>query len=280
MFNIEEKINEYLSKMFSSVVDFFIKLLSGIVDLISEQLPIIKSYYNIFIAFAGVLLVSVILVRIITTMLREADESADVSWANIITSGLKACASIPIMLFVQKWLTETITLPLAKYIFSTNKEFTSDSIKGTTEVYILPTQKIEMGAFVTILFILFFVIVLGFFFWKISIFIVNLAYFNLAIPFVGISIATENMDYSKEWWQKLLYSNVTLLSQVLSLSVMVYGFTHLSDGLLSLMMLIGGGATVLTPPFIIDSIWTSSGMTKPMLRGATSMIKAAMLFRR
>lgn len=280
MFDIEGKINEYLSNTFSSLVKFFIELLKGVVGTLSDNLDIANQYYNIFLACASSLMVCVVLVRIIATMLREADSSTDVTVSNIVMDTLKACVSIPIMLFLEEWLVNDVIIPLCNYIFDTNSDFTADAIKGTTEIAINAKDRVQMTGFVTILFIFFFVIVLGFFFYKCSIFVVNLAFFHMAIPLVAVSIATENMDYSREWWQKLLYSNVTLVSQILCLTIMVYGFTHLSEGLLSFMMVLGGGALVLSPPFIVDSIWTTSGMTRPAMRGLGNMFRSTMMFRR
>ncbi|MFS6011586.1 hypothetical protein STU13_09820, partial [Streptococcus agalactiae] len=62
------------------------------------------------------------------------------------------------------------------------------------------------------------------------------------------------------------YSNLTLISQVLSLTVCIWGFTHLNKGLLAFMVCIGGGVLVISPPFVLDSLWTSSGMSKTGLR--------------
>ena len=93
-----------------------------------------------------------------------------------------------------------------------------------------------------------------------------MGYFHIAVPIVAVSIATKNMDYSREWWQKLLYSNLTLISQVISLTVCIWGVTHLNKGLLAVIAMIGGGVLVISPPFVLDNLWTTSGMSKTGLR--------------
>lgn len=261
-----EKIIEFFTDFCTSILKFLIDVLKGIVDMIGQDIPIFNTYYNIFIAVASSFIISVVLVRIVSTMLAETDESADVTWANIVMDSIRACMSIPIMLFLQKWLLKYIVIPLVNFMFNQESKFTAEAIKGTTEVFITPSQKVQMASAVTIVFILFFVVVLGFFFFKCSIFLVNMGYFHIAVPIVAVSIATKNMDYSREWWQKLLYSNLTLISQVLSLTVCIWGFTHLNKGLLAFMVCIGGGVLVISPPFVLDSLWTTSGMSKTGLR--------------
>ena len=273
MFDIGEKINEYLTNTCAEIVGFFIDLLKETVKLIGSNVPGFNTYYNIFIACASTFIVAVVLIRIISTLMDEASESADVTWSNIIIDAIKACASIPIMLYLQKWILR-LTIVLVTFMFEQNKGFTAEAIKKTNNIPMTGTIKVQMTEFITILFILFFVLVLGFFFFKIAIFIVNMGYFHIAVPFVAVSIATKNMDYSKEWWQKLLYSNLTLISQVLSLTVCIWGFTHLiKGGLLAFMVCIGGGMLVMSPPFILDNLWTSSGMSKSALRGASQLIR-------
>lgn len=267
-----ELINNYLTDFLSDLVKFFVSLLKEIVKVLDNNVPGFNTYYNIFVAVASSFIISVVLVRIVSTMLAEADESADVTWANIVMDSIRACMSIPIMLFLQKWLLKYIVIPLVNFMFNQESKFTAEAIKGTTEVFITPSQKVQMASAVTIVFILFFVVVLGFFFFKCSIFLVNMGYFHIAVPIVAVSIATKNMDYSREWWQKLLYSNLTLISQVLSLTVCIWGFTHLNKGLLAFMVCIGGGVLVISPPFVLDSLWTSSGMSKTGLSSAMRMI--------
>lgn len=271
MFNIGEKINEYFIDSCVEIIKFFIDLLKEIVKLIGRNIDIFDTYYNIFIAIASTSIVSVVLVRIISTLMDEASESVDQTWASIVIDSIKACASIPIMLFLQKWLLK-ICIIFVNYLFDQNAKFTADAIKGTNSVFVSSSDKIQMTGFVTILFMLFFVVVLGFFFYKSSIFIVNMGYFHISIPLVAVSIATKNMDYSREWWQKLLYSNLTLVSQVLSLSLCIWGFTNLNKGLMSFIVCIGGGFLVMTPPFILDNLWTTTGMTKTGMSHAFRML--------
>ncbi|HGD4417693.1 TPA: conjugal transfer protein TrbL family protein [Streptococcus agalactiae] len=261
-----EKIIEIFTDFCTSILKFLIEILKEIVKVLDNNVPGFNTYYNIFVAVASSFIISVVLVRIVSTMLAEADESADVTWANIVMDSIRACMSIPIMLFLQKWLLKYIVIPLVNFMFDQNSKFTAEAIKGTNSVFITPSSKVTMTGFVTILFMLFFVIVLGFFFFKCSIFLVNMGYFHIAIPIVAVSIATKNMDYSREWWQKLLYSNLTLISQVLSLTVCIWGFTHLNKGLLAFMVCIGGGVLVISPPFVLDNLWTTSGMSKTGLR--------------
>lgn len=261
-----EKIIEFFTDFCTSILKFLIDVLKGIVDMIGQDIPIFNTYYNIFIAVASSFIIAVVLVRIVSTMLAETDESADVTWANIVMDSIRACMSIPIMLFLQKWLLKYIVIPLVKFTFSQNNKFTADVLTGINSISLDASHKIKLEAEVTAVFAIFFVLVIGFFFIKTAIFITNMGYFHIAVPIVAVSIATKNMDYSREWWQKLLYSNLTLISQVISLTVCIWGVTHLNKGLLAVIAMIGGGVLVISPPFVLDNLWTTSGMSKTGLR--------------
>lgn len=255
-------IKDFFLDMFTEILKFMIDILKATVELLGKNIKEISQYYNIVIAIASTLMVVVALTRIVSAMLAQADQSKQVTASNILMDTIKASVSIPIMLFLQKMMVSKIVVPVGKYLFDQDKKFTADMFKSLKKINIDTYHTVQVGGFITILFVLFFCIVIGFFFYKVSVFVVNLAYFNLSIPLVAVSIVTENMDYSREWWQKLLYSCLTMLSQILSLTISIYGITHLRKGLICLMLAIGGGTLVFVPPFILDNLWTTTGMTK------------------
>lgn len=98
---ITNAIKGFFQTIADQLFSFAIKCVSAILDQIDQSLPIIKTWYAIFLAFATSLVVVIVLGRIITTLLKEADDTSDVTWANILMDALKSGASIPIMVFLQ-----------------------------------------------------------------------------------------------------------------------------------------------------------------------------------
>ena len=81
---IGDKINDWLKDVFKAIMNFAVSGVKAILDQLSTSLPIIDTWYGIFLAFATSMVVVVVLARIIITLIGEADESTDVTWANII----------------------------------------------------------------------------------------------------------------------------------------------------------------------------------------------------
>lgn len=271
MFDFGKMITDFFIDIFTQILKFMIDLAKACLNFLGSNIDEISKYYNIIIGISVVLMTTVALVRVVSAILGNTDGSKQVTASNIIMDTIKGCISIPIMLYIQKFMIENIVVPIGIFLFEEQKSFTSGAVKGTSKVFITPEQSITMGGFVTILLILFYCVVIGFFFFKVSQFVVDLAFFNLSIPLVAVSIVTENMDYSREWWQKLLYSCLTMISQILCLTLALYGFTHLNKGMLYLMMSIGGGILIFRPPFVLDNLWTTTGMTKKGLTGGMRM---------
>lgn len=78
---MEKLISSAIGKLFKKYNDWYFKMdhgiMTGTVDLLDTNLSEIAKYYAIFLAFSGALVVAVVLARIITTMLKEADDTTD-----------------------------------------------------------------------------------------------------------------------------------------------------------------------------------------------------------
>ena len=282
---ITNAIKGFFQTIADQLFSFAIKCISAILDQIDQSLPIIKTWYAIFLAFATSLVVVIVLGRIITTLLKEADDTSDVTWANILMDALKSGASIPIMVFLQGFLGGNITNPLAKSMFTMSGRFTSKAILDTTSIPLKAgaagaSSAIHLGAWLIVLYLIFFAIVAVFFLIKMCIFFADIMWYNLAIPFTAVSIASETFDYGKQWWKKLIYLNISMLSQVLSLTICIYCFTNISKlGFIGFMGSIGFGWLVLHTPNVIQDFWQSTGVTKGGLTGAMRMLKTKLAIR-
>lgn len=257
---IGDKINDWLKDVFKAIMDFAVSGIKSILDQLNTSLPIIDKWYGVFLAFATSMVVVVVLARIIMTLISEADESTDVTWANIIMDAVKSAIAIPVFVFLQGFLQTRIILPLAKGMFDMSGKFSADAVYSTSKV----TKNIAITGFMQILFLAFFAIVTVAFFIKMCIYFADMAFYNMSIPIVAMSIASESFDYSSTWWKKLVYYNISMLAQVLSLTVAIWCFTHIGTkwSFPAFMGAIGFGWLVLHTPHAIQDFWASTGITK------------------
>ena len=114
----------------------------------------------------------------------------------------------PVMVFLQGFLLKAIVFPLGKFMFSMNSKYTASMITGSKNI----GGTLAIGSVMSLILLGFFAIVTVFFFFKMCIFMADIAWFYLTIPFAAISIATETWDYSGTWWKKLIYLNASMLS--------------------------------------------------------------------
>ncbi|PTS00505.1 conjugal transfer protein TrbL family protein, partial [Lacticaseibacillus rhamnosus] len=212
---ISEAINDWVKGVFTAIMNFMTSGCRAIFDQIDQHESVLDQWYAIFLTFATSLVVVVVLGRIIGTLLKEADESTDVTWANIVMDSLKSAAAIPVMVFLQGFLLKAIVFPLGKFMFSMNSKYTASMITGSKNI----AGTLAIGSVMSLILLGFFAIVTVFFFFKMCIFMADMAWFYLTIPFAAISIATETWDYSSTWWKKLIYLNASMLSQVLSMTL-------------------------------------------------------------
>lgn len=264
---MENAINKWLTNMFTELISFFISLFTETLDLLDTNINIINTWTVLFIGLAGTFLVCIVLFRSITSIFGEAYGS-DVAVSHIVLDAVKSSAAIPIMAFAQGLLQTQIFFPLLKYFFSEQSIFTAEAITGTTQI-----GTIVLGTFALIIFLLFFAIVLGVFFVKMCRFYVDIIFADLLSVWAAVSIATESSNYAKSWWQSLLKLHITLLAQIISLSLMIYGVTHFVDGLQYLMIAIGGGILIINPPTVLQDMWASSGVTRGLGRGAMAFVR-------
>ena len=273
---ISSAIGNFLKSTMTGILKWIMSIMTGTVDLLDTNLSEIAKYYAIFLAFSSALVVAVVLARIITTMLKEADDTTDATWANIVMDSLKSAVSIPIMVFIQGFLVTAITVPLIKYIFDDTKGLSMKTINHAIDVSTGTDKGFGLG--VPLLIIAFFLVVMVVFFVKIGVFVADLAFFNLAVPLVAVSIASENFEYASTWWKKLVYLNVSIITQTLSLALMVASLGLLDKGWGYLAFTIGFGFLVIKAPTIVQDLWQSTGLGKATVN--TSMRTLSMMMRK
>jgi len=251
-----DQVHKFLYQTFIDILGFALQIFGIIVDWLDENIDLVDTYAAIFLTLAGTFLVCVVLWRVITTMYNSAYGS-EVTATHIILDAIKASASIPIMAFIQTFSQRFIVIPLVKFLFNEQAMFSLDTLEDIKSI-----GSVELSKTVTNIFLLFFVIVLIAFFIKICIYYVEMIFFNLSIPWVAITIATESSDFSKSWWRNYLKMTVTLIAQVLSLTLLVYSVGNLSNGMQYVLLMIGSGCLILKAPLVLQEIWASTGATK------------------
>ncbi|MDN6139376.1 MAG: protein TrsL [Tetragenococcus koreensis] len=270
MFDVGKKINEWASNIISGILKWVIDLSKETVKLLEINMDAIDKYYAIFLGFATSLVIAVVLARIIGTLLKQADDTTDSTWANIITDSVKSAVSIPIMIFIQGFLLRMITIPLITFAFDDAKGLSMKSVKHASNV--ATGNGSGYGYGVPLLIMAFFLIVLGVFFFKIGRFFADMAFFTISIPLVGVSIATESFDYASTWWKKLVYINLTIIAQTIALAIMVASFTLLDKGWGYLAITFGFGALIINPPAVLQDMWQSTGMGKAAAMSSTRIM--------
>ncbi len=268
---ITKAINNFLMGWAEKILDGAISACKYPVDLISHNIKTVDEWYGIFAGVAVALVVVVVLGRILMTILKQADESTDVTWANIVMDAIKSGASMPVMVFLQGILQGKVIYPLLKTVFSMNSKFTAKQVASLNKI----PGGFTISGPLCILLAIFFAVVMVFFFVKMSIYYVEMMWFNITIPIVAVSIATETFDYGSTWWKKLIYYNITVFFQVLSLTFMVMCFENIGHGFWYLMGAIGFGVTTVRAPFVMDQFWSSTGITKA---GTRNMIRSGSRF--
>lgn len=123
------------------------------------------------------------------------------------------------------------------------------------------------------MFLLFFAVVLGAFFIKMSLFYVELAFFTIATPVVAMSVATENSSFLPTWWRQLIAINLSLVAQMICFALMLKGVVNLPSGILYFMLTIGAGILLLRGPALIHSLFQTSGVGKKVMQGAGSLAR-------
>lgn len=274
---ISKAINGFIGDIIKGALKWVINILTGTVELLNTNMKEITNYYAIFLGFATTLVVVVVLARIIATILKEADDSTDATWANIVMDALKSAISIPLMVFIQGFLIRVITIPLVTYIFNDAGGLSVDTVNHVVKLA-TGNNGTGYGYGVPLLILGFFLVVLVVFFVKIGIFFADLAFFNISIPIVAVSVATESFEYASTWWKKLLYLNLTLIAQTMAMALMVASFGLLDKGWGYLAFTIGFGVLVIRAPTVLQDMWQSTGLGKAT---ATSGMRAmAMMLRR
>ena len=273
---VSQAINNFLEGIIKGALKWVINILTGTVKLLNTNMKEVTIYYAIFLGFAGVLVIAVVLARITATIIKEADASTDATWANIVMDALKSAVSIPLMVFIQGFLLRSITIPLVTYIFNDAGGLSEDTLNHAVQV--ATGNGSGYGYGVPLLILGFFLVVIVIFFIKIGVFFADIVFFNLSIPIVAVSVATESFDYASTWWKKLLYLNLTLIAQTLAMTLMVASFGLLDKGWGYLTFTIGFGVLVIKAPTILQDMWQSTGLGKAT---ATSGMRAmAMMMRR
>lgn len=273
---VSDAINTFITNFIKGCLTWIFDVIQGTVDVLDNNMKHVATYYAIFLAFSTSLVVAVVIGRIVLTLMKEADGSTDATWANIIMDAIKSAISIPVMVFIQGFLISSITIPLVKYIFSDTKGLTMKTIDHALKV--ANGNDSGYGIGVSILLLLFFLVVMVVFFIKIGVFIADIAFFNLSIPLVAVSVATESFEYASTWWKKLVYLNITLIAQTVALSLMVASLKLLDKGVGYFAFVIGFGVLVIKAPTILQDLWQSTGMGKATASGGLRQI--AMMMRR
>lgn len=254
---VQKEIIKFFDSFMRGSLKWAINALKETVKIMNTHLSEIDLYYSLFLGVATSFVIAVVLARVIGTMLKQADDTTDVTWANIIMDSIKSAASIPVMVFIQGFFYRAITLPVLTFALNQSEGFSMKTVDHATDV--VTGKGSGYGFGVPLLLMAFFLVIMLVFFVKMGVFIAEIGFFNISIPFVAVSIASENYDYSGTWWKKYLFVNITLMAQVIAMSLMVFSFGLLDKGWGFIAVTIGFGALVVKAPALMQDMWQGSG---------------------
>ena len=91
--SIGNAINKWIGSLLKDVIKWIIGILKATVSLIDDNMNQVGVYYALFLGVALSLMIAVVLARVISTLLKQADDTTDVTWANIVMDAIKAYRS-------------------------------------------------------------------------------------------------------------------------------------------------------------------------------------------
>lgn len=269
--SIAKPINEWLQNSITGGLKWVIDILKATMKLLNTNMKEVDKWYGIFLALATSLVVVVVIARIIMTMVSEAEEMTDATWATIIIDAVKSAVAIPIMVFLQGVVLRGFTIPLVNYAFDDAKGLSMKSVDHASKI--ATSGGTGYGYIVPILILLFFLVVMVVFFFKIGIFFADLIVFNIATPLVAMSIATESFDYFSTWWKKLIYLHISIILRTIFLALMVASLTLLDKGWGYLAFTVGTGYLVINTPTLTQDFMQSTGIGRNTGRMGMNMLR-------
>ena len=268
-------MTNWFTQALTEALEFFLGLFGSLIDSVSNSVELIETWYSVFVAMVGVLIVAVVMVRIFFAVLSEGERASGIygmepTISILLMDSIKACGAIPVMVFAQGFLQDRVIFPIVKWLFDEESMFSAETITRTENV-----GGVNLTGFSLTLFVLFFSIVLGVFFFKMCKFYANLAFFTLGTPFVAMSMVTEDFNLFPTWWRKLLYMNISLVAQVISLAMMVWAVSRMNGAIQYFMLAIGSGSLVMGAPALIEDFWSSSGTSRKAMHGISMIVRRA-----
>lgn len=256
--------------------DWLTDILTAIFNFLAEVLfdhkamsGLFENVYGIFVVFGGTLLVAIVLFRIISSMLNEA-EGGEARLAEILISTIKASAMVLILPFMLYLVVNKIVYPIGEYMFKNIAEGTADSITNMLDSSFLEKIIGSSDGIVSILLLAFIVIVFIVFTFKMCVYHADLLLLEIMSVGAAISIASEKFDFSEVWWREFLSQILTVITQTLMMAGIVQLVSHFNSWY-DFMLIIGLGVLIIRGPSVLRSMWYSSGGG----RGAVNMSKTA-----
>ena len=137
MFNLSEKIQEFLIDVITDILNSTFEFLGEIIFNSEGLTGFFEELYGIFLACGAMLMVCIVLFKVIQGLLSTAanGESSQAQLGHIIVNTMKACVMIPIMPLLLWLVVGKIVYPLGEYMFSKVGGYTADSVFQFVEIW-------------------------------------------------------------------------------------------------------------------------------------------------
>ena len=231
--------------------------------------------YGIFIAFGGVMLVTIALTKVLIFLLSEAEGSREATVWGLIIDSFKASAMVLILPLILIFSLDMIVYPLGEWMFSSISGMTANKINSFIEIE--DVSQVAPNVISTLLLLLFLLIVFATFLIKICIYHADLVLLELLSVWAAISIINEEYNYMSVWWREFLSQIVSIIVQMGLMVGIVEVLSSTTFEWYSFMLLIGFGVLIIRGPSVLRSMWYGTGSGKATIQGGKMSTRMYMM---
>lgn len=280
MFNLSEKIQEFLIDVITDILNSTFEFLGEIIFNSEGLTGFFEELYGIFLACGAMLMVCIVLFKVIQGLLSTAanGESSQAQLGHIIVNTMKACVMIPIMPLLLWLVVGKIVYPLGEYMFSKVGGYTADSVSSLLksgslgEIIGKEFMFIVMFAFICVAVLAFLI--------KMCIYHADVLLLNVLSVLAAISIVADDNNYAGIWWREVLSQVMTIIVQTACMVgvVEILGSENLSW--YQFMLLIGLCVLLIRGPSVLRNMWYATGSGKSMINQGGKMAARLMMVRK
>lgn len=270
-----EKIASMFQEWITDLLETTFNMLGNLIFDHDALSGFFSQLYGIFVAFGGVMLVTIALAKVLIFLLSEADGSREASAWGMIVDSFKASAMVLILPLILIFSLDMIVYPLGNWMFSSIGGMTIDKIHQFRKIE--DVSQVAPNVISTLILLLFILIVFATFLIKICIYHADLVLLELLSVWAAISIINEEYNYMSVWWREFLSQIVSIIVQMGLMVGIVEVLSSTTFEWYSFMLLIGFGVLIIRGPSVLRSMWYGTGSGKATMQGSKMATRMYMM---